>query len=263
MKAAGDFPEVGEFVIGTVKEIFKQGAFITLDEYGSKRGMLHLSEISLKWVRNIRDYVREGQKVVLMVLNVDDQKGHIDLSLRRVTESQKKAKLKDAKKFQRSEKLVGVLAAELKLDSNEVLTRISKEIGNDYDSMYGAFEAAAADNKVVDSWKIPEKWKKKLLELIQKNIKAPYVSINGYAELKTYKPNGIDTIRETLGRISGYKTDSTIEVSYTSAPLYSVKVRAKEYKTAEKVLEKAIEDGIGYMEKNGGEGVFHRSLPSK
>ncbi len=45
-------------------------------------GLLHVSEISSSWIRNIRDFVREGQKMVLKVLRVDLEKGHIDLSLR-------------------------------------------------------------------------------------------------------------------------------------------------------------------------------------
>ena len=61
-----EYPEQGELVLGTVKSIFNQGAFIDLDEYTGRRGMLHISEITLKWVRNIRDYVKENQKVVLI-----------------------------------------------------------------------------------------------------------------------------------------------------------------------------------------------------
>ncbi|HIE33962.1 MAG TPA: S1 RNA-binding domain-containing protein, partial [Candidatus Altiarchaeales archaeon] len=96
-KKESRYPEPGELVIATVQNIFKQGAFVTLDEYGNKRGMLHLSEISLKWVRNIRNYVKEGQKVVLLVLRVNPERGHIDLSLRRVSDAQRKAKLQEVK----------------------------------------------------------------------------------------------------------------------------------------------------------------------
>ena len=101
-KPENRYPEAGEYVIGTVDSIFKQGAFITLDEYLGKKGMLPLSEISLKWVRNIRDYVREGQKVVLLVLGVNPERGHIDLSLRRVVDAKRKEKLQQVKQLQRS-----------------------------------------------------------------------------------------------------------------------------------------------------------------
>ena len=106
------FPEDGELVLGTVDSIFKQGAFISLDEYSDRRGLLHLSEISLKWVRNIRDYLREGQKVVLFVLKVDPSRGHIDLSLRRVNDAKRKEKLQEVKQRQRSQKLFELLAQE-------------------------------------------------------------------------------------------------------------------------------------------------------
>ena len=79
-----EWPEVGDLVIVTVNRITDYGAYVTLDEYG-KEGLLHVSEVASSWVRNIRDFVREGQKTVLKVLRVDTEKGHVDISLRRVT----------------------------------------------------------------------------------------------------------------------------------------------------------------------------------
>ncbi|MEM2913101.1 MAG: S1 RNA-binding domain-containing protein, partial [Candidatus Bathyarchaeia archaeon] len=62
-----EWPEVGELVISTVNEITEYGAYVTLDEYG-KDGFLHISEISSGWIRNIRDHIREGEKLVLKIL---------------------------------------------------------------------------------------------------------------------------------------------------------------------------------------------------
>ena len=84
------WPEVGDLVIATIEAITDYGAYAKLDEY-NKRGLLHVSEISSSWIRNIRDFVREGQKAVLKVIRIDLEKGHIDLSLRRVT---KRGKIK-------------------------------------------------------------------------------------------------------------------------------------------------------------------------
>ena len=69
-----EWPEVGDLVVATVRRIVDYGAYVHLDEYG-KEGLLHISEISSSWVRNIRDHVREGQKVVLKVLRVNPEKG--------------------------------------------------------------------------------------------------------------------------------------------------------------------------------------------
>lgn len=36
-----------------------------LEEYDSLEAFVHISEITLKWVRNVRDYLREGREKYL------------------------------------------------------------------------------------------------------------------------------------------------------------------------------------------------------
>lgn len=254
-----EYPEPGELVFGTVKEVFKQGAFITLDEYGKKDGMLHLSEISLKWVRNIRDYVKEGQKVVLLVLRVNPQRGHIDLSLRRVTDAKRKEKLREVKQKQRAKKLLEILAKESNLSTGDVSV-IEKELLRNSDSLYEGMEAIALDNSVVDGLRIDDKLKPPLLNLIKNNLKSPLVNVTGYLELRNYEADGVNVIRESLEKIENYKTECDIDVSYISAPLYRVKVRSKDYKSAERTLRDSAEECITHIRKHRGEGEFHRKL---
>ncbi|MDD5110921.1 MAG: translation initiation factor IF-2 subunit alpha [Candidatus Altiarchaeota archaeon] len=254
------YPNEGEFILGTVQSLFKQGAFITLDEYPGKRGMLPLSEISLKWVRNIRDYVKEGQKVVLLVLRVDPERGHIDLSLRRVNDAQRKQKLQDIKQEQRTKKILEMVAAELKVSFQEISTKVTCELTLEYPSIYKALEAITLDKAAADRFKIPDKWKAKLVEITCKSIKPPYVEINGYVELHSYEPDGIDVIKESLQRMSGNTSDAEIGISYISAPIYRIHVKARDYKTAEKALQHSADLGIAYVEEKHGTGEFHREL---
>jgi len=259
-----EFPETGELILGTVKEIFKQGAFVTLDEYGDVKGMLHLSEISLKWVRNIRDYVKEEQKVVLLVLGVNPQKGHIDLSLRRVTDAQRKVKLQEVKQRQRAEKLLELLAVDLKENQAVVKDRIGKELLKKYDSVYKGFEAIVADNSVAEKLDLDAKWKKKLAEIVVKSIKSPYVEIAGYIELRSYEPDGVNNIKSSLAEVEKHNTKETkLKVSYISAPYYRITVKAPNYKEAEKVLKTCVDQGIKHIESRRGEGLFHRELPAQ
>ena len=83
------FPEENEAVMCTVTSVQYNSVFCTLDEYG-KSGMIHISEVAPGRIRNIRDYVIEGKKVVCKVLRTDLERGHIDLSLRRVSEGQRR-----------------------------------------------------------------------------------------------------------------------------------------------------------------------------
>jgi translation initiation factor 2 subunit 1 len=261
-KSESGYPEAGEYVIGTVDSIFKQGAFIALDEYRGKKGMLPLSEISLKWVRNIRDYVREGQKVVLLVLGVNPDRGHIDLSLRRVVDAKRKEKLQQVKQLQRSEKLFEVLAGELKSPPEEIKAMLSEKLLKHYNSFYEGLEAIASDEHAADKLDLDEKYKKPFIELVQKSIKPPYVFITGYVELKSYEPTGVNIIKEALKKVEKHEADhdSKIEVSYISPPIYRIKVRSADYKTAEKVLKSAADEGIEHMRKNSSSGEFHRKI---
>lgn len=259
------YPEVGEYVIGTVQNIFKQGAFISLDEYGDKRGMLPLSEISLKWVRNIRDYVKENQKVVLIVLGVNKDRGHIDLSLRRVTESRRKEKLQQLKRLQRAIKLFEVVEQELELTKEDVKNDIEDKLLDEYNTAYDGLEAIAIDETVADKLELDSEWKDKFVDLVKKNIKPPFVYVTGYVELKSYQPDGVEILRDSLKKIEKYKTDkdSSIEVNYITPPLYKIKVRSKDYKTAEKILKEASDEGIRSMEKKKGVALFHRNIENK
>ncbi len=113
-----EWPEVGDLVIATVVRITDYGAYVRLDEY-DKEGLLHVSEVASRWVRNIRDYVREGQKVVLKVLRVHAEKGHVDLSRRRVTKRDKREKLLSWKKDRKAEGLLRTAAEKLKISFEE------------------------------------------------------------------------------------------------------------------------------------------------
>ena len=89
-----EWPESGDLVIATIESVMDYGAYANLDEY-NKRGFLHISEISSARIRNVRDFVREKQKMVLKVVHVNLEKGHIDLSLRRVTKRERIEKISE------------------------------------------------------------------------------------------------------------------------------------------------------------------------
>ena len=100
-----DFPEEDELVMCTVTKVQFHSVFVRLDEY-DKSGMIHISEVSPGRIRNIRDFVKESKKIVCKVLGITKEKGHIDLSLRRVTETQKRNKVDEIKQQQKAEKIL-------------------------------------------------------------------------------------------------------------------------------------------------------------
>jgi polyribonucleotide nucleotidyltransferase len=72
-------PEVGRIYNGTVRRIADFGAFVEI--MPGTDGLLHVSQIDEKRVENVRDFLKEGDKIPVKVLEVDRQ-GKIRLSLR-------------------------------------------------------------------------------------------------------------------------------------------------------------------------------------
>ena len=72
--------EVGKIVEGKVTGVTKFGAFVNLGE--GKTGMVHISEIAASYVKEITDFVKEGDTVKVMIINIAED-GKIALSIKR------------------------------------------------------------------------------------------------------------------------------------------------------------------------------------
>lgn len=84
--------EVGKTVKGVVTKITNFGAFVSLE--GGKSGMVHISEVSTDYVRDITAYLKEGQQVEAIIITIDDNK-KIGLSIKKLMERQKAMKQPD------------------------------------------------------------------------------------------------------------------------------------------------------------------------
>ena len=67
IKKYKEFPEEGELVVVKIMEVNPHSVFAKLLEY-NKDGLIHISEISRTWVRNIKKHVRVGEVKVAQVL---------------------------------------------------------------------------------------------------------------------------------------------------------------------------------------------------
>jgi ribosomal protein S1 len=75
----------GEWIEGTVTNLVDFGAFVAI---GPIDGLVHLSELADHWVDHPPEVVRSGQKVRARVLEVDEERGRVALSLRQPEEAQ-------------------------------------------------------------------------------------------------------------------------------------------------------------------------------
>ena len=97
--------EVGSVVDGVVSRITTFGAFVDIE--GGKNGLIHISEISDVYVRDVHDFLSEGDKVQTKVISIDER-GKIALSLKQMKkqeqESERESDSPSRNKFSRNER---------------------------------------------------------------------------------------------------------------------------------------------------------------
>lgn len=72
----------GRIIRGTVSGIESYGVFVSCDDYYT--GLIHISEISHGFVKNITDFVKIGDLIYVEVLDVDEELGHLKLSIKNI-----------------------------------------------------------------------------------------------------------------------------------------------------------------------------------
>jgi translation initiation factor 2 subunit 1 len=248
-----EWPEEGELVVCTVQHVKDFVAFVSLDEYEGREGLIPISEIATGWIKYIRDHIREGQKVVCKVLHVDTQRGHIDLSLKDVNEHQRREKIREWKNESKASKWIS-FAAEA---SGEPQQAIDTALYKKYGDLYSAFEDIVINGRdVVDKLGLTKQTVDALVDVAKENVRIPKVTVAGNIILTSPKPDGVNIIRRALRSAEPKIPDVEIELTYIGAPAYRIKVTAPDYKLAEKAIEKAASAAIGVVERAGGEGRF-------
>ena len=79
--------EIGDIVSATVTGIQNYGAFVLLKN--GTQGLIHISEISSRFVRNIHDYLSVGKEVKVKIIEIDPRTNYARLSLKQVGERER------------------------------------------------------------------------------------------------------------------------------------------------------------------------------
>jgi S1 RNA binding domain protein len=78
----------GSIVEGTVVKITHYGAFVELPD--GKSGLVHISEIADTYVKDVKDYLKEQDRVKVKVLGLNE-KGKLDLSVKQALSPEERA----------------------------------------------------------------------------------------------------------------------------------------------------------------------------
>lgn len=252
------FPLEGEMIIGRVAKVNPYSAFIKLDEYPIE-GMIHISEVARKWVKDIRTWVKEGNTVVCLVLGVEKDKGHVNLSLKRVDQYEKNRRLQQWKRDSKGEKFLLSLAKEAGLKGEEEMYgRIGFAIQESFKDMLEVFELAQKEGvEGLVRRGLPKDWAQKIEKMALEKIAQKETTIKGFLALKCPAGDGIETIKKALTEA---KKAYGLDIRYIAAGKYSMTMVTKDPKKGQKVVEEASSQIKTEVEKSRGECRLYESL---
>jgi len=233
-------PEWGEIVLAIVERMTPYAAYCRLIEYPDvSEGMIHVSEVSGKWVHDIRDFVKVGKQIVAKVVKVDYQKNYVGLSLKRVSKYDEKQKINEFRQEQRAEKLLERAAKEAGVTLEEAYEQVGFALHEKFGTIFAGFEEAKNGEGELVKRGISEKWAKIISEISRRSFVEKQTVIKADLELKSYAKDGIEKIRSMLENFAK-KTGATVK--YISAPKYRIELLvAKDPKTAEKKIIEQLE----------------------
>jgi translation initiation factor 2 alpha subunit (eIF-2alpha) len=244
-------PRHGELVITTISKITNFGAYCKLVEYGDMEAFLPIREISSGWIKNIREYVHEGQKLVCYVNSIDKEKGTIDVSLKRVSAKDQKDKIR----AYNLEKRLGALFLQALKKTNEVQTKdaLISTVVSEFNTYTNMVQNATSNTKEFTQSKLPKKIKDALLKIIEANRKQKRYFVSYVATIYTYNTeSGASELREIMDSVK----KMGVEVGYIGAPKYQLFSEGTDYADAESKIAKArglieskIKNGVFELEK--------------
>ena len=256
------FPAVGELVVGSCSKVTPHGAYFEIFDYeglGTEAGFVHISELSRTWVRNIRSQVREGQRVVAKILRIDSARGEIDMSIRRVSEPQRRTKLTELKQESRARGIVAVACEKTETETESVEKILMVNYGSIYEALLLLREKSV---KILTKIDIPEKVTSVLYDLAVKELQPPTVRLLGKISVTCYDSDGAVVLSNFFKKYTqSFKKKhkgSDLSMQVISPPDYRCTIESADWKTAETVWKNVQKEVQASLRANDVEISFER-----
>lgn len=242
-------PEKYELVVCKITKIHPNSVYAELIEYDTQ-GIIHVSEVAKKWVRDIREFLKVNQFVVCKVLGTHNNT--IELSVKRVNKNDANRKLNAFKRERRAEKMLEQAAKDFKLNLDQIYEEIGYRLIEEFGSLLKAFETAVKNPDLMKRKGIPKKWIKVIKDVAEKAFAEKTYEIKARLNLTSYQGNGISIIKKLLSDAE----EKGVNVRYISAPKYEISAEGKDSKKIESLIKKTGENIVEELEKNNGEASF-------
>lgn len=222
---------MGEIILVNITKIMPHGAYCELVEYKAD-AYLPINEVASGWIKNIHEFIKEGQRGVAKVVFVDRNRRALDVSLKKVTSKQKKDKINEYNLEKRAEKffLQAVKEANEEGKIDEIKTKAAHAVQT-YSELLDLTAEGKLPGDVFDAAA-----KKAYEEIIAKNVKPKEYEVGYSVVLKALNGKGdVSTIKHAFEEVEGLGVD----VLYEGAPHYKISAKGPSYPAVESKIKQA------------------------
>eukprot|EP00050_Salpingoeca_kvevrii_P021627 m.113518 g.113518 ORF g.113518 m.113518 type:complete len:306 (-) comp9422_c3_seq1:44-961(-) len=254
------FPEVDDVVMVNVKSVADMGAYTALLEYDGIEGMILLSELTRRRIRSVNKLIRVGRNECVVVLRVDEEKGYIDLSKRRVSAEEVRACEEKYNKAKAVNSILRYVADKQNVNLEELYEKtawkLDREMGG-AGKAYDAFKLAITDKpEILENLQLEDNVKKALIANIKRKLTPQPVKIRSDIEVACYAYEGVNAVKRALRAGLDVSTEELpVKINLIAPPLYVVTTTALDKEAGIELLkqslaeiEKVIKEEKGFIE---------------
>jgi len=250
-----EYPSADDNVYIQVIKIEELGVQVSLLEYNNIKAMIQLSEVSRRRIRSINKLIRVGRKEVAVVIRVDEAKGYIDLSKRRVSPDdtqQCEAKYNMSKAVHT---IMRNLAAASDIPMLELYEKLGWPLYREHGHAYHAFQKSIEDPTILTKFSdvLPMSVIGSLQKDIIRRMKPQPVKIRADLEVTCFAYEGIEAIKAALKEGEKHSTKETpIKIKLVAPPLYVMMTSSLNKTHGISVLNAACESIAAHIKTKGG-----------
>ncbi|KAL6142019.1 hypothetical protein ACLB2K_060303 [Fragaria x ananassa] len=251
------YPQVDAAVMIQVNSIDDEnGAYVSLLEYNNMEGFIPVTELSNRRLRSIHKHVKVGRIEPSLVFKVDETKGYVDLSKRRLSPEDIQACDDKYNKSKLVHSIMRHVAETVNIDLEELYVNIAWPLYKKYGHAAEAFKIIATDsNLVLDSLTpaVSEEVKESLIKNIRRRMPVQPLRIRADIDVTCYHFDGVVHIKDALRRAEAAGNDECpVKVKLIAPPSYVVRTQTLDKKQGISVLSEAIEACKEEIERNKG-----------
>lgn len=224
----------GQLVLCIVEKIIGTTVFVKIEENGE--GTITLSEIAPGRIRNLRDYVIPGKRIVCKVLSIREKS--VYLSLRRVGINEKKDFLQKVEREKSNKAILKTVLGQE--ESEKVIQEIAKT-----KNISSLFEELKENPKILEDYIKKEK-AEKIIKILESKKEKPK-EIRQIFRLSSKSSEGIVIIKEIIKESC---RNNACSISYLAAGKYSLSIEGKDFKEIDNKIKSILESIEKLAKKN-------------